>query len=372
MPSDPSSTGISRRRFAKAGLALSATAGFGLPAPAIAQGATLRYTLSWVPAGGSAYIYVARQLGVWKRRCIEVEISRGYGSLAAIQAVSQRRFDIGNAGTGVAILSLLKGLDIKLVNISSYDAGIGIIVPESSAIKTPADLAGHTVGATAAGSDTPFLAPYFKRVGLPDGSVTITYLDPQIIEQAVISGRVDAQVAVATSSVPAYVTQGVAFRFFPVAAQGLGTYGGGAVASSAFVAENPALAADFSDGLLEGLKFALLNPEETQERFLREHEEIAISPNAKRFASLGIGMGAASAIAPEAVEHSLGYADFAKLDEQAALIRDVFGKPGDKQPPPAASYAGFGLTDHIKLSAAEWQTARDKAAPFAGYLGRTV
>jgi NitT/TauT family transport system substrate-binding protein len=361
---------IDRRNLLKAGLVLS-TAGLGFPAPAIAQGSKISYTLSWVPAGGNAFIYVARQLGFWKKRGIAVDISRGYGSLAAIQAVSQRRFDLGNAGTGVTILSLIKGLDLKVINTVTYDSGIGVIVRDDSPIKKPADLASHTVAATAAGSDTPFLASYFSRIGIPADQVKIVYVDAQIIEESVIARRVDAQVAIATSSVPPYVAQGIPIRFFALADVGLQTYGTGTVGSTSYIDENRSLVADFNDGLLEGLKFSLLNPEETQERFLREHEEIAISANAKRYTELGIGMSAVGAIAPESRNY-LGYADPAKLDAQAALVHSVLAAPTDPPAPPAASYANYGLTEHTKLSAAEWQRVRDLAAPYAGYLGRSV
>ena len=56
---------------------------------------------------------------------------------------------------------------------------------------------------------------------LPDGSVTVVHVDSQIIEQSVITGQLDGQVAVASSSVPKYVTQNVGMRFFPFADQGL-------------------------------------------------------------------------------------------------------------------------------------------------------
>jgi ABC-type nitrate/sulfonate/bicarbonate transport system substrate-binding protein len=57
------------------------------PRPALSQPVKVRYTLSWLPTGQYAFIYSARQLGFFKKRGIDLEISRGFGSLAAIQAV---------------------------------------------------------------------------------------------------------------------------------------------------------------------------------------------------------------------------------------------------------------------------------------------
>jgi ABC-type nitrate/sulfonate/bicarbonate transport system substrate-binding protein len=357
-----------KRRHALAGVFASGA----LARPAIAQGARVKYTLSWLPTGANAFVYMARQLGFWKKRGIEVEISRGHGSVAAIQAVSQRRFDIGNSGVGVAVLSVIKGLDLRFINTVAYDSGTGIIAPEKLGITAPAQLAGRTIAATAAGSDTPFLPTYFNRVGLKEGSVTTVYLDAQIIEQAVMSGRVDTMVAIATSSVPKFVAAKVPIRFFPMADRGVKIYGGNTFASGAYVRENRSLAADFSEGLMEGLRFALLNPAETVDRFLKEHEEIGLGPNGRLFTELGLGIGNVQTIAPESQEHMLGYTDLASLDRQAHLIRDLLGAAGDPQPKPVETYASNELIGTITLSAAEWQQARKFAQPYAQYVGRTL
>jgi NitT/TauT family transport system substrate-binding protein len=362
---------VSRRTLLKAA-ALGAGSLAGLPRPAIAQTATVRYTLSWLPTGGNAYVYIARQLGYWKRRGIEVEISRGYGSMAAIQAVTQGQFDLGNAGTGAALLGVIKGLDLTVANTIGYDSGIGIIVPGGGPIATPADLAGRSIAATANGSDTPFLAPYFKRLGLAPDAVTIVFVDSQIIEQTVIQGRTDGMVAVASSSIPVFVANEVPIRFFPVADQGLKIYGSSTLVGARYLAANRSLAAEFVAGMLDGLKFCLLNPEEAVERFLKEHEVIAMKKDAHRFAELGLGIGAASTVAPEPEAHSLGYTDLDALDSQTRLIRDLQGNAADRDPPPVAQYATNDLIGHVTLSDAEWQQVRRYAAPFAAYSGRSL
>ena len=45
------------------------------------------FTLSWVADGSNAYAYVARELGFWDELGLDVQVSRGYGSVAAAQAV---------------------------------------------------------------------------------------------------------------------------------------------------------------------------------------------------------------------------------------------------------------------------------------------
>ncbi|HVI62253.1 MAG TPA: ABC transporter substrate-binding protein, partial [Bradyrhizobium sp.] len=99
-----SATRLTRRGFLHASGAAAAIAGTSLARPAIAQPAKVRYTLSWLPTGQYAFLYCARQLGYFKQRGIELDIARGYGSMAAIQAVSTGQFEMGGAQTGANLL----------------------------------------------------------------------------------------------------------------------------------------------------------------------------------------------------------------------------------------------------------------------------
>ena len=96
---------ISRRKLLAGTSAAVLGAPFAFPRPAIAQGAKINYTLSWLPTGQYAYVYVARQLGYWKKRGIEVDIASGRGSLGAIQGISTGKFDIGGAATGATFVT---------------------------------------------------------------------------------------------------------------------------------------------------------------------------------------------------------------------------------------------------------------------------
>ena len=60
-------------------------------------------------------------------------------------------------------------------------------------------------------------------------------------------------------------------------------------------------------GILEGMKFMLLNPQEAMERHLKEHEELAIGKNGKLYVELGLGMTRAIMMAP-GIDRSTGSA----------------------------------------------------------------
>lgn len=186
-------TRLTRREFLhEASGAAAAIAGTSLARPAIAQPAKVRYTLSWLPTGQYAFLYCARQLGYFKQRGIELDIARGYGSMAAIQAVSTGQFEMGGAQTGANLLSIMKGLDLRLLATQGYDATLGVLALEKGPVKTPKDLEGRKIGVSAAGGDTPFLPAYCRLAGVDFDKVTVVQLDSKILEQSAMSGVVDA------------------------------------------------------------------------------------------------------------------------------------------------------------------------------------
>src|SRR5258706_6181393 len=119
------------------------------------------------------------------------------------------------------------------------------------------------------------------------------------------------------------------------------------------------------------MKFALLNPEETIERHLKEHEEIAISKNGKLFTELGVGMVSVCMPAPESREHGRGYTDLTKVDAQAKLVKQYTGAPTDPEPPPVDGYASNEFIGKVALTPTEWDAVRAKTRKYAELLGRT-
>src|SRR5262249_38205741 len=125
-----------------------------------------------------------------------------------------------------------------------------------------------------------------------------------------------------------------------------------------------------SEGILEGIKFALLNPKEAVERHLKEHAELAIGKNARQYVDLGVGMGNVIVLAPEAMEHGIGYTDLAKIDEQAKLVKQYLGSPGARDPPAAATFCSNNHVGKYTLTTAQWEEIRANTTYYAKLLGK--
>src|SRR6266852_5584811 len=367
-----SSMGMTRRKFfGAAGAGTAATiAGLTFPRPAIAQLVKVRYTLSWLPTGQYAFIYSARQLGYFKKRGIDLEISRGYGSMAAIQAVSTGQFEMGGAQTGANLLSIMKGLDLRILGTQGYDATLGIVAPEKGPIKTPKDLEGKKIGVSAAGGDTPFLPAYCRLVGIDFDKVSVVQLDSKILEQAAMSGIVDAIVVTGLSSIPNFVSEGVPFVMMPFSQTGLQFYWVNTITTGSFLERNKELVDNVQMGILEGMKFMLLNPQEAMERHLKEHEELALGKNGKLYVELGLGMTRAIMTAPESIEHGLGYTDLAKIDEQAKVVKQYAAAPKDPEPPKAEAFCRNNAVGKVILTPAQWGEVRSSTQKYMKLLGK--
>jgi NitT/TauT family transport system substrate-binding protein len=352
--------------------AAGALTSFSFPRPAIAQLAKVRYTLSWLPTGQYAFIYSARQLGYFKKRGIDLDISRGFGSLAAIQAVSTRKFDMGGAQTGASLLSVTKGIDLMFPATQGYDATLGILVPgKNESIKSPKDLEGKKIGVTPTSADTPFLPAYCRLAGVDFSKLKVVQVDSKILEQSAMSGVVDAILVTGLSSIPNFVSENIPFRMLPYSAVGLQFYWQSTIVQRAFAEKNRELVDNVVLGILEGLKFMLLNPQEAAERHLKEHPELGLGKNGKLYVELGVGMTSAIMIAPESIKNGLGYTDLASIDQQAATVKKYAAAKVDRVPPKAETFCSNDTRGKVTLSAAEWDQARANTKKYVHLLGKT-
>lgn len=362
---------LDRRRLllGAAATAGSLAAASAFPAPAIAQATKIKYTLSWLPTGQYSYVYLARSLGYWKKRGLDVDISRGYGSMAAVQAISTGQFDMGGAATGATLINVMRGLDMQMVGTQGYDSYMGFLVPADGPIKTPKDLAGKKVGVAAAGGDTPFIEAYLNLAGVDPKSVTIVSLDSQIIERSVIDGRVDCMVAFGMSSIPNFITQNFPVKLLPFSEKGLQYYWVNTIATQKYYEENAEIVENVQAGLMEGMKYMMLNPADAVKRHLEEHQEIAISDNGKLFTELGVGMISVCNTVEETMTHGLGYTDIAKIDAQGDLVEKYVATPEDPPVPAAKDFVVNLPEGTLKLSEAEWAQVKENSAEYAKLLG---
>jgi len=346
---------LTRRDFLKA--AAAGAAASTLSGRANSQGLRkVTFMQAWLPDGSNMFVYAAKNKGFYRKRGVDLDISRGYGSVAASQAIGSGKFDFGMAAVAAGVQQIAKGLDIVHLGTVNYDSTMGIAVLADSPIRTPKDLEGRKLGSTVTSGEYPFLPLFAKNAGLDLSKVHRVQLDAQVRNRALLTKEVDAISSFAGSSIPPLAAQGVDTRFIPYSKHGLRLYGLAVITQSKRLAEDPAVCQAVVEGTFEGLAYALKNPEEALEAYKAELKEVAMTQAGLETVRIGWGMYALTSLAPEA-KRGLGWQDPQTIKRHVDVVMDYVADKTDQRPDPEKLYSNRFVTD-VRMSAADWAAAQ--------------
>ena len=369
-PASFSQTRVTRRSTlrAAAGFAIAgATTRFATPALAQAS-RPVKLTLPWLANGSTLFAYVAKNQGFFKRRGIDVAISRGFGSVAAAQAVGAGEFDFGFIFAGGTILGAARGLPLVAMSTLGYDATMGIALRGDSPVKTAKDLQGKKIGTVPTSAESPYWPAFARKAGIDTSAVTMVQMDNRVLEQSLVNKQVDAITAIGTSSIPVIMAMKEPCRFMLWSTAGITLYAGQVVTRQEVFAKDKELCRAVNDALTEGLAYALKDPEAGVDIFLKEIPEMSITAGGKENARISQGLMHYTVISKEAETQSIGYTDMAKAGEMVDMVME-FGAPKDAKKPVINDLFTNELVGAVKFSAAEWAQVKKNVAEYAAILG---
>jgi len=138
--------------------------------------------------------YAAKELGFYKEKDLDVEITQFRGGPATQEALASGAIDVSTIAPAAAALAISKGVKEKIVALSVPPTPEGwyILVPTSSPIKNMAELNGKTVGVTQKGSLTDFWVQHAaQKAGITVRSIP---LGAPAIMPALKAKQVDAAI----------------------------------------------------------------------------------------------------------------------------------------------------------------------------------
>jgi NitT/TauT family transport system substrate-binding protein len=337
------------------------------PRIAVAQPLTkVKYTTPWVAEGSSLYAYVAKRQGFWKKRGLDVEVSRGYGSVAATQAIASGQFDIGHAVTSVQILQSTKGLALQSIGQLTYRNTMGVILLADSPIKSPKDLEGKKLGVTPTSGEWPFFPLFAKNTGIDQSKINVVNMNIEVRYRALIDKQIDAMTDFGVSAMPPLVSKGNPVRVMLYSNHGMRMYESSLMTTPKFAKEKPEICQAIVDGALEAVAFSLLNPDEAVDIFLKEVPEAAMSANGRDNIRLGLGIFQFAALADEARQNGFGWADPQAFSTMNDLVSEYLVKEGTK--PPVDSLFTNQFAGTIKFTDAQWADAKKRNEEFAKFF----
>jgi NitT/TauT family transport system substrate-binding protein len=232
---------------------------------ALAQGSLIVQGGSAAPSIVYLPMYIAEKMGFFKKENVSVDLRYSNGGPLAIQLVANGNADIAHIVWQPAIQAHMQGARGRFFYQTYTRSSFFIASPAEKPIKSPADLAGKTIGVFNMASPGIFVTKSTARTaGIPAEKITFapTGLGAQALA-ALSAGRVDA-LALWDAEYANYEALGIklSYLFHPT----LGSVGSGGFYASqqSLDGKGPAIQA-FSRAIAQATAYLLANPKEALE-----------------------------------------------------------------------------------------------------------
>jgi NitT/TauT family transport system substrate-binding protein len=140
-----------------------------------------------------------------------------------------------------------------------------VVVKQDSPIRTPKDLEGKTIGGPANDAALKLFPAFAKLAGVDAGKVTVTNMAPNLREQMLVRGQVDAAFGYVTTV--SFSAKGMGLdpakdlRFIRYGDHGMPLYSNAIFFSRSFVKDNPKAVQGFLKALNHAVKDVLADPD---------------------------------------------------------------------------------------------------------------
>ena len=315
-----------RRLFLAPLLAVAALA--ALPLATQAQ-TKIKMVLNWKYQGPQAWFFMAQDKGYFKAEGLDVEIDQGEGSSASITKVAAGAYQAGFGDINALInLAATRPADAPVAVFMIYNTPpFTIVVKKDSPIKTPKDLEGKTVGGPANDGALKLFPAFAKVAKIDAAKVNITNMAPNLREQMLLRGQVDAIFGFTNTVYFSAKLVGIDpekdLRFINYADYGMDLYSNAIVFSRAFVKDNPKAVVGFVKAVNRAINDSLANPEAAMDAVMKREPLLKRDVEKERLlATIKEEMNH-----PEVAKIGFGDVDPERLKRAIAMVVDANGLP---------------------------------------------
>ena len=225
--------------------------------PAASHGAAVVLALDWVPEPEFGGFYAARELGVFARQGLEVEIRGGGAGAPIVQQVASGQVQFGIAGADDVVTARARGADIIPIYATFQTFPQGIMAHAARGYKTLADaLKSGTLAIEPGAPYAEFLKKKYGAFGAKvvpyDGGVARFMTDPTLAQQCFV-----------TAEPLAAKKKGGDPQVFLVADEGYNPYAAVVIVKQSTLTAHPEWVKGFIAAAREGWKSYLDNPAAT-------------------------------------------------------------------------------------------------------------
>ncbi|MPZ55971.1 MAG: twin-arginine translocation signal domain-containing protein [Rhizobiales bacterium] len=352
---------LHRRSFLTMTGAVAAAGAFGFPSPAVKAATPVKFTLPWLPLGTFSFTFVAKAKGFWEKRGLDVTIDRGFGSGRVCVPVDQGQYDFGLIDLAVMMNCAGRGLDLVAIGGTWPRSPIGIFARKDSNITTPKHLEGETVGFDVGSGDFQLWPAFVKATGIDDSKVKKVTMDAPGLMKALAEGQVKAIGNFFGSIAPTIWAQGQELNSILYEDYGVKMYSLAVAAKQSTIDKKPELCQAFMSGIMEGLKYLYLNPEESVKIHLDMVKEFKGAVTNQKVIEYGAAISTALGMVPSFKEKGLGYMEPELMKVTAESVKTYMGV---KNLPLAEKLYTNKFVGEVKLTDAEWSAVEARSAKY--------
>lgn len=303
------------------GLALAAT-------PAAAQ-VPIKLVLNWKYEGPQAWFFLAQDKGYFKEEGLDVTIDQGEGSAASIPKVAAGAYQAGFGDLNALVdLAAKRPADAPVAVYMLYNTPpFTVVVKSDSPIRTPKDLEGKTIGGPANDGALKLFPAFAKLAKIDASKVTITNMAPNLREQMLARGQIDAGFGYVTTV--SFSARGMGLdpakdlRFIRYGDHGMDLYSNTVFFARSFVKDNPKAVAGFVKALNRAVKEVIADPDAGVDFAIRREPLLKRDVERdKLLATLRNDMSH-----PEIARIGLGDVDDARLRKDIAIVVEANALP---------------------------------------------
>jgi NitT/TauT family transport system substrate-binding protein len=266
---DLSTRGRDRRRvLSLAGAGLGLAASTGLASLAHAQPTTsIRFVLDWKLQGVHAWYYLAQDRGYFAAEKIDLNIDQGDGSAATVTKIMAGTYQAGFGDINAIIqnASTRPGAAPVMVYMIYNRTPFALVMRANSPIRSPKDLEGRTLGSPASGAAMRMFPVLAELSGIDHAKVKWLNMAPNLQEQMLLQGQVDASAVFSVTSYMNFVAQKLDpdkdFRWIHYADHGIDLYSNGVMVSPALIKDRPEAVLGLVRAINRGMADAIANPD---------------------------------------------------------------------------------------------------------------